>query len=148
MDNFCVSSIIDVMDNIFKRCTEISHALLKKHGDYRCKHFSFIFDKNRLISIGFNNPNKTHPKNLQIGFFNRRGEDISHTVGVHSELSAILKLGEEDCTGLTLVNTRINRNNQLDFSKPCKGCNSLIRQLNFKKVYFSVDNKSFSQLSD
>jgi len=129
-----------IMDNIFKKCTEISYALLKKHGNYRCKHFSFIFQRNRLISIGINNPNKTHPKNLKIGFFNRKGEDISHTIGVHSELSAILKLGEEDCSKYTIVNTRINRNNQLDFSKPCTGCSSLLDQLNFKKIYYSTSN--------
>jgi deoxycytidylate deaminase len=135
------------MDSIFRKCTEISFALLKKHGNYRCKHFSFIFNKNRLISIGFNNPNKTHPKNLKIGFFNRKGEDISHTIGVHSELSAILKLGEEDCSKYTLVNTRINRNLKLDFSRPCNGCCSLLSQLNFKKIYFSTcNNYQFLQL--
>lgn len=135
------------MDNIFRKCTEISYALLKKHGNYRCKHFSFIFYKNRLITIGINNPNKTHPKNLKIGFYNRRGEDISHTIGVHSELSAILKLGEEECSKYTLVNTRINRNLELDLSKPCEGCKSLLGQLNFKKIYYSTGNgHSFLQL--
>ena len=128
------------MENLFKKSTEISYALLKKHGNYRCKHFSFIFNKNRLISIGINNPNKTHPKNLEIGFFNRKGEDISHTIGVHSELSAILKLGEEDCSDYTLINTRINRNNKLDLSKPCMGCSSLLDQLKFKKIYYSTGN--------
>jgi len=126
------------MDNLFKRCTEISYALLKKHGNYRCKHFSFIFYKNRLVSIGFNNPNKTHPKNKKIGFYNRKGEDISDTIGVHSELSAVLKLGEEDCSDYTIINTRINRNNALDLSKPCQGCSSLLDQLKFKKVYYST----------
>lgn len=134
------------MDNLFRKSTEISYALLKKHGNYRCKHFSFIFNKNRLISIGINNPNKTHPKNLKIGFFNRKGEDISHTVGVHSELSAILKLGEEECSKYTLINTRINRNLELDFSKPCKGCTSLIEQLNFKKVYYSTHGNNYQLL--
>ena len=135
------------MDNILTKCTEISYALLKKHGNYRCKHFSFIFQRNRLISIGINNPTKTHPKNLEIGFFNKRGEDISHTVGVHSELSAILKLGEEDCSKFTLVNTRINRNHQLDFSKPCEGCTSLLEQLNLRKIYYStIKGYQFLQL--
>jgi deoxycytidylate deaminase len=134
------------MENIFKKCSEISYALLDKHGDYRCKHFSFIFHKNRLLSIGINNPNKTHPKNLEIGFFNRKGEDISTTIGVHSELSAILRLGEEDCSKFTIVNTRINRNNQIDFSKPCGGCTSLIKQLNFKKIYYSSNSNNFMKL--
>jgi deoxycytidylate deaminase len=131
------------VDSILKKCTEISYALLKKHGDYRCKHFSFIYNKNRLLSIGINNPYKTHPKHLKIGFFNRYGEDISHTIGVHSELSAVLKIGEEDCSKYTIVNTRINRNNQLDLSRPCRGCMSLLDQLNFKKIYYSTSNNNY-----
>jgi hypothetical protein len=134
------------MNNLFRKCTEISYALLKKHGNYRCKHFSFIFHKNRLLSIGFNNPSKTHPRNLKIGFFSRNGDNISHTVGVHSELSAILKLGEEDCSKFTLINTRINRNNVLDLSKPCKSCSSLVKQLNFKKIFYSTTNNNFTEL--
>jgi deoxycytidylate deaminase len=134
------------MENIFKKCTEISYALLKKHGDYRCKHFSFIFNKNRLLSIGFNNPTKTHPKNLKIRFFNRQGIDISTAVGIHSELSAVIKLGEEDCTRYTIVNTRINRNNKIDFSKPCEGCSSLLKQLNFKKIFYSTNHNDFLRL--
>ena len=134
------------MDNLFRKSVEISYALLKKHGNYRCKHFSFIFHKNRLVSMGFNNPTKTHPRNLEIGFYNRKGEDISTTVGVHSELSAILKLGEEDCSKYTLINTRINRNNQIDLSKPCHGCTSLIKQLNFRKIYYSTNSNIFLKL--
>lgn len=134
------------MENLFRKTTEISYALLKKHGNYRCKHFSFIFHKNRLLSIGINNPTKTHPKNLEIGFFSRSGDNISHTVGVHSELSAILRLGEEDCSKYTLVNTRINRNNQLDLSKPCKSCLNLVKQLNFKKIFYSTNDNNFIEL--
>lgn len=134
------------MDSYFKKCIEVSYALLGKHGDYRCKHFSFIFLKNRLISIGINNPYKTHPRNLEIGFYSRSGEDISTTVGVHSELSAILKLGEQDCSKFTLVNTRINRNNQIDLSKPCKSCYSLVKQLNFKRIFYSTNDNNFIKL--
>lgn len=57
-------------------------------------------------------------------------------VGVHSEMDAVIKLGITDCTGLTIVNTRVNRNNKLDMSKPCRGCMDMIRKLNFKSVYY------------
>ena len=72
---------------------------------------------------------------------------ISDIVGTHSELSAVIKLGEEDCSGLTLVNTRINRNNLLDFSAPCSGCSDMIRQLNFKEVWYSNANGLFNKLN-
>jgi deoxycytidylate deaminase len=66
-------------------------------------------------------------------------------VGTHSELNAVIKLGEEDCSKLTLVNTRINRNNILDHSAPCSGCSDMINQLNFKDVYYCNSNGKFEK---
>ena len=62
-------------------------------------------------------------------------------------LSAVIKLGEEDCSGLTLINTRINRNDELDYSAPCSGCRDMIKQLNFKNVYYSFDSAKFVKLN-
>lgn len=131
----------------FSKIIEISYALINKHNaDLRCRHFSFILDRNRIISIGLNSP-KTHPLNLKYNYVNKNNQKISDIVGTHSELSAVIKLGEEDCSGLTLVNTRINRNNQLDFSAPCSGCCDMINQLNFKNVYFSNIQGKFDKLN-
>ena len=131
----------------FNKIIEVSYALINKHNaDLRCRHFSFILDRNRIISIGLNSP-KTHPLNLKYNYINKNNQKISDIVGTHSELSAVIKLGEEDCSGLTLVNTRINRNNQLDFSAPCFGCCDMIKQLNFKSVYYSNTKGNFEKIS-
>lgn len=130
----------------FDKIVEVSFALINKHNaDLRCRHFSFILDRNRIISIGLNSL-KTHPLNLKYNYVNKNNQKISDIVGTHSELSAVIKLGEEDCSGLTLVNTRINRNNQLDYSAPCSGCRDMIKQLNFKDVYYSFDRIKFNKL--
>jgi len=131
----------------FGKIIEVSFALINKHNaDLRCRHFSFILDRNRIISIGLNSL-KTHPLNLKYNYVNKNNQSISDIVGTHAELSAVIKLGEEDCSGLTLVNTRINRNNQLDFSAPCSGCCDMINQLNFKNVYFSNAQGKFDKLN-
>jgi deoxycytidylate deaminase len=131
----------------FNKIIEVSYALINKHNaDLRCRHFSFILDRNRIISIGLNSP-KTHPLNLKYNYVNKNNEKISNIVGTHSELSAVIRLGEEDCSKLTLVNTRINRNNMLDFSAPCNGCCDMIQQLNFKNVYFSNVQGKFDKLN-
>jgi deoxycytidylate deaminase len=130
----------------FYKFVEISHALINKHSaDLRCRHFSFIIDKNKIVSIGLNSL-KTHPKNLKYNYVNKNNQSISNIVGTHSELSAVIKLGEEDCSGLTLVNTRINRNDELDFSAPCSGCLDMIKQLNFKNIYYSNTEGRFEKL--
>lgn len=131
----------------FDKIIEVSYALINKHNaDLRCRHFSFIMDKNKIISIGLNSM-KTHPLNLKYNYVNKNKQKISDIVGTHSELSAVIKFGEEDCSGLTLVNTRINRNNKLDFSAPCNGCSDMIRQLNFKEVWYSNANGLFNKLN-
>lgn len=131
----------------FKKIVEISFALINKHqADLRCRHFSFILDKNKIISIGLNSL-KTHPKNLKYNYVNKLNQNISDIVGTHSELSAVIKLGKEDCRGLSLINTRINRNNLLDFSAPCSGCCDMIKQLNFDNIYYSNSNGKFDKLN-
>lgn len=130
----------------FNKIIEISYALINKHSaDLRCRHFSFILDRNRIISIGLNSL-KTHPLNLKYKYVNKNNQSISNIVGTHSELSAVIKLGQEDCSDFTLINTRINRNNRLDFSAPCSGCCDMIQQLNFKNVYFSNNEGKFQKL--
>ena len=129
----------------FNKIIEITYALINKHNaDLRCRHFSFILDRNRIISIGMNST-KTHPMNLKYNYINKNKEKISDIVGTHSELNAVIKLGIEDCSKLTLVNTRINRNNLLDHSAPCNGCSDMIKQLNFKNVYHTDSQADFIQ---
>jgi len=131
----------------FNKIIEITYALINKHNaDLRCRHFSFILDRNRIISIGMNST-KTHPLNLKYNYINKNKEKISDIVGTHSELNAVIKLGEEDCSKLTLINTRINRNNMLDYSAPCSGCSDMIKQLNFKNVYFSNAQSKFDKIN-
>jgi deoxycytidylate deaminase len=131
----------------FAKIIEVSYALINKHNaDLRCRHFSFIMDKSRILAIGLNSM-KTHPLNLKYNYVNKNKEKISNIVGTHSELSAVIKLGEEDCSGLMIVNTRINRNNKLDYSAPCNGCSDMIKQLNFKEVWYSNANGLFEKLN-
>jgi len=131
----------------FNKIVEVTYALINKHNaDLRCRHFSFILDRNRIISIGMNSL-KTHPMNLKYNYVNKNKEKISDIVGTHAELNAVIKLGEEDCSGLILVNTRINRNNKLDYSAPCNGWSGMIKQLDFKEVWYSNANGVFEKLN-
>lgn len=127
----------------FDKVIEISYALIDEHiTNQRCKHFSFIFDKNRLVSIGMNSL-KTHPWNLKFNYINKQKINIRDIIGTHSELNAVLKIPNQNCYGLTMINTRINKKNEIDYSKPCNGCMDMIKTLGFKKVYFTTKNKNF-----
>lgn len=130
----------------FEKIIEISLALAGKHRyQQRCKHFSFIYEKNKLISIGINNP-KTHPWNLKYNYINKQKNKISEMVGTHSEVNAVRKLGYEFCDGLIMINTRVNKNNKIDYSKPCNGCMEMICQLRFEKVFYTDKLGNFQMI--
>ena len=142
MDKFKNIIIITIMD--FNKIIEISFALAGRHKyDQRCKHFSFIFQKNKLLSIGINSP-KTHPQNLKYNYINKQKDKISHIVGTHSEMSAVIKLGNLiSYEGLVIVNTRINRKKEIDYSHPCNGCMEMLTDLKFEKIYYTTKDKKF-----
>lgn len=122
-----------------------SMSLAAIHGhSQRCRHFSFIFDRTRLVSFG-RNSRKTHPRNLRFSYVNFLMEDISHMVGTHSELNAVLKADLHNFRNMTLVNIRINRNDRMDYSFPCSGCFEMISGLGFKDVFFSTKNEKFAR---
>lgn len=128
----------------FWRSVEIGRAIRDKNLTGRCFHLTVIFDKNKIISIGTNSYCKTHPKALKF----QKDEIIDkkkYIPSIHSELSAVLKLGVEDCSKLTFFNIRIDNNNELNNSCPCSGCTKLLRQVGFRKFYFSLANNQIGQ---
>ena len=127
----------------YKRIIELSYALAGRRRHYqRCRHFSFIFNKNKLLSVGLNNP-KTHPINLKYNYIDRENNKISEIVSTHSEVSAVIKLGAKYCDGLVIVNTRINRRNEIDYSFPCNGCMEMLKKLRFSKIIYTDRCKNF-----
>ncbi len=127
----------------FWRSVEIAGAMKSSALTGRCFHITVVFDKNKIISIGANSYCKTHPK---AAIFQK--EEIvdrnRYVPGIHSELSAILKLGE-DCSKFTFFNVRIDNNNQINNSRPCSGCTKLLKQVGFKRFYYSISGNSIRE---
>ena len=124
------------------KAAEASLALAENRGVWhRCRHFSFVFDGCRLLSVGLNS-RKTHPRNLLYAYVGRDGSDISSVVGTHSEMNAVLRMDAAECRGSTLVNTRINRRGEFDYSRPCRGCLDMALALGFKETFYTdMDGK-------
>lgn len=121
---------------------DIARALVNETG----RHVSFLLFRDRIVSIGINNPYKTHPMSLKYNFRGRDDTDIRYDIGIHSELSAVIRLGREDLQKHSLINVRINRENQIAMSKPCHGCLDMIKRLRIGKVLFTNKSGEFSTL--
>lgn len=132
--------------SVLRQLEDTAHSLLGANNSNRCRHFSFILYKNRLIATGMN-CNKTHPLNL----INRKvskvtGEDYSEYKQTCSELNAILKLKRLtniDTKKCTLVNIRFDRKDRVSLAKPCSSCDSLLKYHNFKQIIWSDNNGDY-----
>jgi tRNA(Arg) A34 adenosine deaminase TadA len=117
------------------RYVEIAKANIHKIEKQE-KHFSFIMQGSKILSIGMNNPNE-HPKAYKYGY--KFGD-------IHSELSAILKYGEEDCSDVYMINIRINRFGNVRNSKPCKTCQNVLKMFRFKKIFYSTTDSNIASI--
>lgn len=129
----------------FQRCLEFSRALFSPNHSERAFHTTFILRKNRIISVGVNHA-KTHPMTLKFNYLGSDGTDIRKLVGIHSELSALLKLGEEDTSDYDFLNIRLDKAKNVKYSKPCTGCQHVLKQFGFRKFYYTVSEKQIETL--
>jgi len=120
---------------ILLKAAEASLALAEGRAIWhRCRHFSFVFKGSRLLSVGLNS-RKTHPRNLLYAYAGRDSADISQYVGTHSEMNAVLRMDSDECRGATMVNLRINRRGDFDYSRPCSGCRDMLRSMGFSEAF-------------
>lgn len=101
-------------------------------------HLSFIVRKNKILSIGWNSSKQTHTISKIYGY---------PFIGVHSEVRAILNYEnwQSDLKKCTLINVRINNNDEISMSKPCPHCEKLIEKIGFKRVYFTNFDGEFER---
>lgn len=85
-----------------------------------------IVKKNRVVSVGFNNRSKTHPKS----------KHISQTL--HAELHAIIGVDSEDLNGAHVYVFREYANGDLAMSKPCPTCHAALVAASIKKVFYTT----------
>lgn len=89
-----------------------------------------IFHKNRIISTGYNYPQRS-VKHLRRKFFRWYGS-------VHAEIDAIIK-ARTDLTRASMLVVRINRKGDLKLAKPCSHCSAYIDHVGIRKVYYSTN---------
>lgn len=132
------------MNNIVHQSLEIALTLLPKAKEERCTknkffHFAFGYKKNKLLAIGQNNPEKTHPQALMLA--KRFNIELAYPY-FHAETDLISRLWGKYYidSSLKMVIIRLNKHGVLRCSKPCPRCEQIIRSLDINKVWWSTDN--------
>jgi hypothetical protein len=121
------------------RTLELAKAMCPLNLEHRCSHIAFLIKSGKITHIGTNSV-KTHPKILKFNYKKLLN------IGIHAELSVCMKSGKENLKNYKMVVIRIDRNNRIANSKPCSGCQSVIKQFNVGEVWYSTDTGSIQQL--
>ena len=83
--------------------------------------------KGKVVSVGFNQMNKTHPKQQ------------SEYPYIHAETHALLGLRYEETVGCDLYVVRIDRNDELKNAKPCDSCMAALETAGIRRIYYTDD---------
>jgi hypothetical protein len=118
---------------ILKRTVDIAMALCPLNLEHRCSHIAFLIRNGKIVHIGTNSC-KSHPQTLKYDYQNHQ------LVGLHAELNVCMKSGKEDLRAYKMVVLRVDRVGKLNNSKPCCGCQSVIKQFNVGEVWYSDKN--------
>jgi len=134
--------------NIIDQSLDIALSLLPKAKNARNSknkffHFAFGFKKNKLLAIGQNNPEKTHPQAFILA--KRFNTDTEHPY-LHAETDLISRLWGKHYIDNTLrmVVIRLNKHGYLRCSKPCDQCTQILEALDITKIWWS-DNDGFKK---
>jgi deoxycytidylate deaminase len=99
-------------------------------SDFRQLMGAIIYDKNRIISYGYNTAQRSVKHLLQ--------KYQRWPYSVHAEVAAIIN-SKTNIKGMNMLVVRVNTKNQLRYARPCDHCLSYINYVKIKKVYFSLD---------
>lgn len=88
--------------------------------------------KGKVLSIGWNNMRKTHPKCFTYGNF------------LHAEIDALLGLDYKETKKGIVYIFRETAHGELANSRPCETCYEAIRQSGIKKMYYT-DSQGYKE---
>lgn len=125
-------------DKVIFKAIQIARSLYPTNKENKNSHIAFLIKSNIIEKIGVNK-RRTHPEIFKHPYHDGY-------VGIHAELDCILKLDKEDLSEYKMLVLRIDRKNKIAMSKPCLGCQSLIKQFNIGEVWFSDRNGQINKL--
>lgn len=121
-----------------KRAIQIAQNLCPINREMRASHVAFLIKSSKIEKIGVNK-RRTHPE------ISNHPYHEGH-VGIHAELDCILKVDKEDLSSYKMLVLRVDKKGKLSMSKPCPGCQSLLKQFNVSETWYSNKNGEIEKL--
>lgn len=123
---------------IINKCTKLAMASFDLPNSSK-KHFSFIIERNKIVSFGWNDGWKSHPLAAKYGH---------RFSGIHSELAAIRNFPYPPgyIKNFTLLNIRIRNDKTCGMSRPCLACFNLLAHFGLYNIFYSNEKGLVVQL--
>lgn len=129
---------------ITEKALQLSLELFDKSFDETSRkfqyHFSFLFVRNKIISIGQND----YELSRKALYFAERYNipQKKHWSSLHSEIDAIARLWGKHYIDkkIKLVNVRFLRSRKIGCSKPCPDCMEVLNGLGITNIFWSTEN--------
>ena len=112
-----------------KRIVEIASKEAAK-STFRYRVGAVIHKKGRVVAVGFNDGECTHPMG-QIGSFN---------TCKHAEISALLRAKRADLSRCEITVVRLIKSGELAMAKPCRKCTLELMKKRVKRIHFSNED--------
>lgn len=142
-------NISNTIKNRMHRYVNIAKAIFRKGYTSNGRTFNITFASrgDKVLAIGINDYTKLMPeysKNLKTAY-KKYGDDNYHPC-IHSEMSAVLKLGSDNCEGLSFFNIRLDRNSHCCNSQPCRNCFRILNMVGVKHIYYYDDDMNICKI--
>lgn len=117
------------MKKLHRKIIQVANDLFDCAGNH--KHFTFICERKKIISVGWNKPFKSHTLAKKFGY---------RFSTIHSELDAInnFPYPVADLKNYIMINVRLYADRTLALSRPCGRCLKLLNAFGVRTVVFST----------
>jgi deoxycytidylate deaminase len=98
-----------------------------------------IYDKNRVLSKGYNHPNRSARK--------IKNKFKRYPTSLHAELAAVLN-ARRSLKGASMLIVRVNKSGTYGMAKPCNHCMMYLKYVGIKLITFSVPSFPYYATED
>lgn len=131
-----------IINESIKIARELFPAAHASRKGYRTYHFCFAWDKNRLLAIGQNYPDKPSAKAMK---FAKKFQDRDKMKYPYlcAETDCLSKMYGRYYIGpdTKVVVIRLNSRGELQNSKPCRACDRILRAFDTEVWYSTASGK-------
>jgi hypothetical protein len=101
------------------------------------RHISFLLDKNRIVSVGFNSNYKYSKITRGMGYW---------ASSRHSEIDSYIKLRDKNLMPyLSLVNIRLSKTGTIGMACPCDKCLNFLSIVSPRRIFYTTADGSFAR---